>query len=141
MIAHQWVLENKPPAEGFSKTSGVAIGDLKKWMETPFWHSAVMTAEWEQQKTKRRRKHAPKGKRIPKDLLKQAVWLHLFGRPKPYIGYAVGRSVSTLKAWEKTVAWQDMKEEVLRDKLLMHLLDQGLTIQQVVMKAAERYTR
>ena len=140
-MAHRWVLANKPTFEKFADTTGLELELLRRWQDTSFWKNAVVQAEYDQERAKKRKKGMRSGAKLPKHLLEQAVFLWLAGKTYPEIGSAVGRSPVTVFEWRKTVAWDEMKEQVMQNKLRMHLLDQGMTIREVIAKQSERYLR
>ena len=130
---------HKPPVKEFAVDVGLTEKQLEEWMDTPFWESCVQYAvHIEEQKT-RRRMNAPLGKGIPKHLLEQAVVLWLAGWSRPYIAPMVGRKERTLRDWQKTVAWMEMEERVMLDKIRMSLINNHLTLRQIISEVAERH--
>ena len=139
ITAYRYVLMKSPPPEKFAKEIGITLKQLKDWMATPFWDSCILYAEHEEELRKRRRDKAPSGAGIPKHLLEQAVVLWLAGWSREYIAPMIGRAVSTLRNWELTIAWEDMKERVMLDKLRMALIDNHLTLRQILSEVAARH--
>lgn len=133
VTVEKWVALGKPHATEFSERTGIRLSRIEKWMELPFWESMTLYAE---HRAKIRQRVAEKSKRkvsrkFPMHLLKQAVFLSLAGWTLPQISRAVGRSVPTLRDWLETDAWDEQQELIMLDKLLMHLIDTGLSLDQM----------
>ena len=99
-------------------------------MELPFWKSMVLYAEYDAEQKKiweKARREA--GVQFPFHLLTQAVFLDLAGWSSQEIGPAVGRKARTIEGWRRMTAWHEMRKSLLLDKLSMHILNRGMTIQ------------
>lgn len=130
VAAQRYVAHGKPPLQKFSELTSIPVYRLEMWMAYPFWEESVLYAEHRANREKKPPKLG-EGKRIPKHLLKQAVFLFLAGWSFKEIGNAVGRSHWSIQDWRDTQAWEDMLDELMLDKLMMHLLDKGTTIEQM----------
>lgn len=130
VAAQRYVAHGKPTLKKFAELTSIPVYRLQEWMSYPFWEESVLYAEY-----RANREHQPPklgaGKGIPKHLLKQAVFLFLAGWSYKEIGAAVGRSHWSIQDWRDTQAWEDMLNEVMLDKLMMHLLDKGTTIERM----------
>ena len=140
--AIRWVKLDKPPLHEYAEQFGIPAKELEKWAETPFWEATVLYAEHEIARERKRKARSkpikPRvsfGKCFPMHLFKQAVFLSLAGWPYKRIGEAVNRDRATIADWALTDEWKDMQEELMLDKLMMHMLDTGMTIQQMVREA------
>ena len=65
----------------------------------------------------------------------------LAGWSRPYIAPMVGRKVRTLRDWQKTVAWMEMEELVMLDKIRMSLINNHLTLRQIISEVAQRHEK
>lgn len=131
-LAQRWVNLDKPNMNEFSEKTGMSVRELNRIRNLSFWQVAVMHAEHNKSLKEKKRKSLNNGENIPKHLLEQAVFLWLAGWSYKEIGDAVGRHFSTIKYWKSTQAWADSEEEVLMSKLKMHLLNKGITIQDML---------
>ena len=133
-LAQRWVYLDKPNSIEFSKQVEISRKKVKEIMNVPFWNTAVMHAEHERAAKSKKMENAPSGKRLPKHLLDQAVFLWLGGWSFREIERAINRKPRTLEYWIATSAWQEAKERIMIDKLKMHLLNRNMTIQDLLKK-------
>ena len=132
-LATRWVASGKPPLHEYAATLGIKLEELEDWASTPFWESAVLYTEHHRERRKKRKSKRFRfkaGRKFPHHLLKQAVFLYLAGWPNERIGPVIGRSPRTIETWKDTDAWDAMVDELMIDKLYMHVLDIGVTIQE-----------
>ena len=130
--AQRWVAFGKPSVEILSEKTGILTTRLEKWMSYPFWEYVVIYAE---HRAKREENKPPglvkAGPKFPNALLKQAVFLHLAGWKIKEIAPAINREWQTINDWKRTDAWYHQEDEIMLDKLMMHLLDKGMTTQEM----------
>ena len=133
--AIRYVAVGSPPIHEYADQLAMPVSRLEEWMETAFWKATILYAEYKKATVEKAKNATVKaGKRFPYDLLRQAVFLSLYGWSAEKIGPAVGRSPWTIRDWEKTDAWAEMTDELLLDKLMMHMLDTGTTVQEMIRK-------
>ena len=139
VTAEKWVQLGKPVLSEFEKHIRVDIGKVEYWMTLPYWEEFVLYAESRKERkerlAKRKEKHEKQpGWKMSKYLLIQAAFLHLAGWSTEEIGKAIGTCKMTVWKWQQTNTWIDVCEEVMADKLLMHLLDYGMTTEDMYRK-------
>lgn len=127
----KWIGLGKPNATEFSAQTGMPLDRLEKWMALPFWESMRLHAEHREARRIHKEPVVKVGNKFPMHLLKQAVFLWLAGWSLPEIGPVINRRVPTLRDWMLTDAWAEQIEKIMLDKLLMHLIDTGFTIDQM----------
>ena len=127
-LANRWVVAGKPNSIEFEKKHRVSRKRFQKASSDPFWETAVLYAEREIEKAEEDG-DMPSGERLNKDLVKQAVVLRMCGWDFADIARAVNRNRRQMFQWKKTKVWRDIAEEVLLDKILMHLIYKGSSAQ------------
>ena len=142
LTAERWVELGRPPMEEFGKKIGVSGDVLENSMASRLWEIAVRHASRCTQfyKTGTKDQEKPRkevGSKFPYHLLKQAVFLDLSGWTVKEIGSVIGRSHLTIEDWQKTGAWEEMREEVSLDKLLMYIFNLGQTVKDMFYRVGE----
>lgn len=130
LTAKRFVALAKPPKHVFAKEIGLSKKKLDTYMQSPFWEPTVLyAAHFAEREKKRKKRTRDAGRNFPFHLLKQAVFLDLAGWSSQEIAPVVGRNYRTVQGWQQMDAWFEMRETLLLDKLMMHMLHTGLTIQ------------
>ena len=133
LVAYQWVLMGKPSLPVLAEKVSREESQLEEWMESPYWKTCVRHAEDERQvdiNPKISDRYTEE--RLPIHLMEQAMIFWLAGWNDKDIGEAVGRSRWTVVQWKTTKIWKRLKEEVMLNRVYMLLIDNHLTLRQVL---------
>ena len=133
VTATRWVEIGEPPIAEYANRIGMPESRLREWMDMPFWEHTVAYARYKEEcrkkqpKTKMRKAHW-----LPRQLVIQAVLYSLAGWKTRKIAKEVGRSSRTIQRWRYTDLWKELTDELMLSKMMMSLLDTGMTVRDLL---------